>query len=50
MGRRRIGQEVMGFARAERLTSLDDLAAAIDWVPLDARLAAISPRGRGEPG
>lgn len=50
MGRRRIGQEVMGFARAERRTGLDDLAAAIDWGPLEARLAAISPPGRGEPG
>jgi IS5 family transposase len=50
MGRRRIGQEVMGFARAERRTVLDELAEAIDWAPLDARLAAISPPGPGEPG
>jgi IS5 family transposase len=50
MGRRRIGQEVMGFVRAERRTSLDEIDAAIDWTRLDARLAAISPPGRGEPG
>lgn len=50
MGRRRIGQEVMGFARQERRTTLDELEAAIDWGPLDARLGAISPPGRGEPG
>jgi IS5 family transposase len=50
MGRRRIGQEVLGFARAERRSGLDDLASAIDWAPLEARLASISPPGRGEPG
>lgn len=50
MGRRRIGQEVMGFGREERRTSLDELDAAIAWAPLEARLAAISPPGRGEPG
>jgi transposase, IS5 family len=50
MGRRRIGQEVMGFARRERRTTLDELDGAIDWGPLEARLAAISPPGRGEPG
>ena len=50
MGRRQIGQEVMGFARAERRSGLDDLAAAIDWAPLEARLGAISPPGRGEQG
>ena len=50
MGRRRIGQEVMGFAREARRTSLDELGAAIEWGPLEARLGAISPPGRGEPG
>ncbi len=50
MGRRRIGQEVMGFARSERRTGLDELDAAIDWGPLAARLDAISPPGRGEAG
>jgi IS5 family transposase len=50
MGRRRIGQEVMGFARAERRTALDELGAAVDWGPLGAQLAAVSPPGRGEPG
>jgi transposase, IS5 family len=50
MGRRRIGQEVMGFAREERRSTLDDLDAAIDWAPLAGRLGAISPPGPGEPG
>src|SRR5690606_41985159 len=50
MGRRWIGQEVMGFARPERRSGLDDLAASIDWAPLEARLAVISPPGRGEQG
>ena len=50
MGRRRIGQEVMGFAREERRGQLDAMAQAIDWAPLEQRLAAISPPGPGEPG
>ena len=50
MGRRRIGQEVMGFVREERRTGLDEIAAAIDWTPLERRLEAISPPGPGEAG
>lgn len=50
MGRRQIGQEVMGFARAARRSGLDELAGAIDWAPLAARLEPISPPGRGEQG
>jgi IS5 family transposase len=49
-GRRAIGQEAMGFVRRERHCGLDEMAAAIDWAPLAARLDAISPPGRGEPG
>jgi IS5 family transposase len=40
----------MAFAREQRSSALDALAAAIDWGPLETRLAAISPPGRGEPG
>jgi transposase, IS5 family len=50
MGRRRIGQEVMGFGREERRTVLDELDRAIDWAPLDARLAPIYAAARGELG
>lgn len=50
MGRRAIGQEVMGFTRQARRGALDEMAAAIDWAPLAAKLDAISPPGRGEPG
>ena len=50
MGRRQIGQEVMGFAREERRSQLDEMARGIDWAPLEQRLGAISPPGRGEPG
>lgn len=50
MARRRIGQEVMGFVREERRTPLDELDAAIDWAPLEARLAPIHAAARGELG
>jgi len=50
MGRRRIGQEVMGFTRAERRGGLDEISAAIDWAPLERWLEGISPPGRGEAG
>lgn len=50
MGRRRIGQEVMGFARAERRSGLAEIDAAIDWGPLEVLLEGISPPGRGEAG
>lgn len=50
MGRRKIGQEVMSFVREERRTGLDEVGAAVDWAPLEARLGVISPPGRGEAG
>lgn len=50
MGRRRIGQEVMGFGRSDRRTGLDEVSAAIDWAPLERWLEGISPPGRGEAG
>jgi len=50
MGRRRIGQEVMGFARPERRSGLDEISAAIDWAPLARWLDGISPPGPGEAG
>jgi IS5 family transposase len=50
MGRRRIGQEVMGFARPDRRSGLDEISAAIDWAPLERWLEGISPPGRGEAG
>ena len=50
MGRRRIGQEVMGFVREERRTVLDELERAIDWLPLEARLAPIYAAAHGELG
>ena len=50
MGRRAIGQEVMGFTASERQTDLDEMGAVIDWAPLAERLDGISRPGRGEPG
>jgi len=50
MGRRRIGQEVLGFARSERRAGLDEISVAIDWDPLERWLDGISPPGRGEAG
>jgi transposase, IS5 family len=51
MGRRRIGQEVMGFARGGRkATGLDELASVIDWTALEAQFSGIYAAGRGEPG
>lgn len=50
MGRRSIGQEVMGFSRRERRSGLDEMATVIDWAPLAARLDRISPPGPGEQG
>lgn len=48
MGHRVIGQEVMGFARSQRRGGLDDLDAAIDWAPIEARLGRIYASERGE--
>lgn len=51
MARRRIGQEVMGFAQGGRkATGLDDLATAIDWAPLEAKFSGIYASGSGELG
>ena len=50
MGRRRIGQEVMGFARQDRRSGLDEISASIDWLALEQWLEKISPPGRGEAG
>ena len=50
MARRRIGQEVFGFAGAERgrRAGLDDLAASIDWTALERLLAGIYAAAKGE--
>jgi hypothetical protein len=46
---RRIGQEVFQFgAKAERQTSLDELAALIDWPVADQLLARLYPGPKGE--
>jgi IS5 family transposase len=51
MGRRRIGQETFGFVAEhnERRSCLDDLAALIDWAPVEHHLAVISCAAKGEP-
>ncbi len=51
MSRRRIGQESFGFGgdSKARCSSLDDLAALIDWLPIDRHLAVISSAAKGEP-
>lgn len=51
MARRRIGQESFGFGdgRSGRYSSLDDLVALIDWVPVERHLADISSSAKGEP-
>lgn len=50
MARRRIGQERLGFERAEeRLTSLDDLGAALDFSVPAAVLASVYAATKGEP-
>lgn len=49
MAHRRIGQEVLQFgARAERQTSLDELAALIDWSHSGQLLAELYPGTKGE--
>ena len=52
MGRRRIGQESLGFdgGRGHRRSALDDLAALIDWTPVERALDDISNAAKGEPG
>ncbi len=50
MARRRIGQERLGFADAHgrQRSSLDEVAALVDWTEVDRLLADISaaPKGR----
>lgn len=49
MALRRIGQEVLRLgAKAGRLTSLDELCAAIDWEPAVCALASLYPSAMGE--
>jgi transposase, IS5 family len=49
MAQRRIGQETFRFgATAERQTSLDALAALIDWPRADLVLAPLYPAVKGE--
>ena len=49
MAHRRIGQEVFQFgAKVERQTSLDEIAALIDWSAADRLLAPLYPAAKGE--
>jgi IS5 family transposase len=49
MGRRRIGQEALRLgAEEERQTSLDELAALIDWPQADQVMALLYPSAKGE--
>jgi transposase, IS5 family len=52
MARRRIGQERLGFvdAPARQKSSLDEVAALVDWTEVDHLLADISAARKGEPG
>src|SRR5215204_6674171 len=52
MARRRIGQEHLALGRAEPRggSSLDEVAALVDWAELDCLLAGISASTKGEPG
>ena len=52
MARRRIGQEqvAVGIAQVSKRSSLDELAALVDWASLDSLLAGISSSAKGEPG
>ena len=51
MGRRRIGQETLGFVteRGGRHCCLDDLVTLIDWVPVERQLGVIPCAAKGEP-
>jgi IS5 family transposase len=51
MGRRRIGQETLGFVarRGRRQSCLDDLVTLIDWAPVERRLGVIPCAAKGEP-
>ncbi len=51
MARRRIGQDVMGFAQGGRkATGLDELATVIDWIPLEVKFSGIYAAGTGALG
>jgi len=51
MARRQIGQEHLALGRAEpRGSSLDEVAALIDWAEVDCLLASISASAKGELG
>ena len=49
MPRRRIGQETL-FQDAPTRSSLDEIAALIDWRPVEATLDVIHSSPRGEAG
>lgn len=51
MGRRRIGQEKLGFAGFEerRRSSLDEVDGLIDWTPIAEALNGIHDAAKGEP-
>ena len=52
MARRQIGQERLVLDRAELRggSSLDKVAALLDWAEVDTLLSGISASPRGEPG
>ena len=52
MSRRRIGQERLGLAGGQggKSSSLDEIAALLDWSEIDRLLAGISAARKGEPG
>jgi transposase, IS5 family len=51
MSRRRIGQEVFGFAAREgRSAGLHELAGVIDWGAIEAQLGGVYAAAKGEPG
>src|SRR5215203_5761805 len=52
MARRRIGQEQLALGSDEPRggSSLDEVAALVDWAELDCLLAGISASAKGEPG
>ena len=52
MAWRRIGQERLAVDGTELRggTSLDEMAALVDWVEIGRRLAGISASARGAPG
>jgi hypothetical protein len=50
MTHRSIGQEQLGFAATmQSRSSLDDLAAVIDWGPIAELVGAVHSSSKGEP-